>query len=68
MTAIIISLDNSSEDILATEPEYKAAQEAAINDMKKFDPDLDLSLLSREDRDVYLELTALHYMSQQQFG
>ena len=68
MTAIIISLESSTEEILATEPEYLAAQEAAVEDMKRFDPTLDVKLLGREDRDVYLELTALHYMSLQQFG
>jgi hypothetical protein len=68
MKAIIISLESSTEEVLANEPEYLAAQQAAIADMQKFDPTLDVKLLNKEDRDVYLELTALHYMSSQQFG
>ena len=71
MIAIVISLESSTEEILMTEPEYLAAQQAALTDMARFDPELDISLLKKEDRDVYMELTALHYMSSQasqQFG
>jgi hypothetical protein len=68
MKAIVISLESSTEEILMTEPEYLAAQAAAIEDMQRFDADLNVKLLEKEDRDVYMELTALHYMAQQQYG